>query len=179
MQTMKAMMKRDASEGSVGPRLDLDYQVALDARQASDNGVPSTEDVTAWVAAVLAKVEQPTGHQLTVRIVDEQEITRLNGTYRDKQALTNVLSFPFQPPPGVTFPLLGDVVICAPVVNSEAKVQKKTVQQHWAHMVVHGTLHLLGFDHITNAEADDMETMEKEILLEFGISDPYTTIEPI
>lgn len=159
--------------------LDLDYQVALDARQAADNVVPSEKEVTAWVAAVLAKIDQPKGHQLTVRIVNEREITRLNKAYRHKQASTNVLSFPFKPPPGVALPLLGDVVICASVVNSEAKVQKKTVQQHWAHMVVHGTLHLLSFDHTTDVEADEMETKEKEILLEFGIPDPYSMIEPI
>jgi probable rRNA maturation factor len=113
--------------------------------------------------------------EMTIRIVDEAEMTNLNGTYRGKAYPTNVLSFPFDMPEDVDLelPILGDLVICASVVIKEAREQHKTVAAHWAHMVVHGTLHLLGYDHVKDSEAESMEAEEINILKSLGFSDPY------
>ncbi len=113
--------------------------------------------------------------EMTIRIVDEAEMTNLNGTYRGKYYPTNVLSFPFDMPDDVELdlPILGDLVICASVVAQEAIQQHKTVDAHWAHMVVHGTLHLLGYDHEQDAAAARMEAQEITILKTLGFSDPY------
>ena len=108
-----------------------------------------------------------------MRIVDEAESQQLNFDYREKDKPTNVLSFPFQCPPGIELPLLGDLVICAQVVAREAAEQQKTVTAHWAHMVVHGCLHLLGFDHINDEDAAEMEAEEIQILQELGFANPY------
>jgi probable rRNA maturation factor len=115
--------------------------------------------------------------EMTIRIVDEAEMTTLNGRYRGKAYPTNVLSFPFDMPEEIEeeLPILGDLVICASVVVKEAKEQHKTVAAHWAHMVVHGTLHLLGYDHVKDDEADRMEAEEILILKRLGFSDPYKT----
>ncbi|OZB41718.1 MAG: rRNA maturation RNase YbeY, partial [Alishewanella sp. 34-51-39] len=101
------------------------------------------------------------------------ESQQLNLQYRGKDKATNVLSFPFQCPPGIELPLLGDLVICAGVVRAEAAEQNKPLAAHWAHMVVHGCLHLLGFDHINDADAEQMEAEEIQILQQLGISNPY------
>jgi len=138
---------------------------------ATGDGLPSAQDVETWVAAALMR--GPERAELTVRIVDEAEITQLNRTYRGRSGPTNVLSFPYDALPGVVLPLLGDVVVCAPVVAREARQQGKPPQAHWAHMVVHGTLHLLGYDHGDEAEARKMEGLEKEILARLGYGDPY------
>jgi probable rRNA maturation factor len=111
--------------------------------------------------------------ELTIRIVDEAEIAELNSRYRKKNGVTNVLSFPFDAPAQVDIPLLGDIVICAPVVRREASEQSKSVVAHWAHMVVHGTLHLLGFDHDEPGKAHEMEAMETRILADLGFDNPY------
>lgn len=111
--------------------------------------------------------------EVTIRIVDEAESQQLNFDYREKDKPTNVLSFPFQCPPGIELPLLGDLVICAQVVAREAEEQGKTLQAHWAHMVVHGSLHLLGFDHINEDDAEEMEAEEIQILHDLGFSNPY------
>jgi len=145
--------------------VELDLQIAT-----ADQSLPTTEDFQRWIEAALA------GHndaQLTIRIVDEDEITELNRTYRDKDKPTNVLSFPFEAPPGVELSLLGDIVICAKVVQAEAAEQGKTLQAHWAHMVIHGCLHLLGHDHIEAEEADLMEGLEISLLADLGYANPY------
>ncbi|WP_455217724.1 rRNA maturation RNase YbeY [Kaarinaea lacus] len=115
--------------------------------------------------------------QVTVRIVSEEEITRLNSQYRHKNTATNVLSFPFVLPPGIPVDelpgSLGDLVICASVVNREADQQKKSASAHWAHMVIHGTLHLLGYDHQDEEQAKDMESLETAVLEGLGFDDPY------
>jgi probable rRNA maturation factor len=108
-----------------------------------------------------------------VRITDEAEIRELNATYRGKDYATNVLSFPFEAPPGVDIPLLGDIVVCAAVVAREAAEQEKPLQAHWAHMVIHGTLHLLGYDHIEEADAEEMEGLEIRLLADLGYANPY------
>ena len=113
--------------------------------------------------------------EMTIRIVDETEMTTLNGTYRGKHYPTNVLSFPFDMPDDVELdlPIIGDLVICASVVEKEAAAQQKTVAEHWAHMVVHGTLHLLGYDHEQDDAAANMEAEEITILKTLGFDNPY------
>lgn len=113
--------------------------------------------------------------EVTIRIVDIAEMTVLNSTYRRKQGPTNVLSFPLFLPDGIAFdhPPLGDIVICAPVVNNEAREQQKTLEAHWAHMIVHGIYHLLGYDHETEREAEIMEELEIQIMEKLGFENPY------
>ena len=124
-----------------------------------------------WLEAVLPQF-QPVS-EVTIRIVDEAESHELNLTYRGKDRPTNVLSFPFEAPPEIELPLLGDLIICRQVVEKEAVEQSKTVEEHWAHMVIHGCLHLLGYDHIEDDEAEEMESLETEILQNLGYADPY------
>lgn len=148
----------------------VDIQYAVEAP-----GLPTEADFTRWVATVLRdrKVEG----EVCIRIVDAEESQALNAEYRGKDKPTNVLSFPFEVPPGVPVTLLGDLVICAEVVAREAEEQQKAALHHWAHMVVHGTLHLLGFDHINDDEAEEMEALERDLLARLDIADPYQTAE--
>jgi probable rRNA maturation factor len=135
-------------------------------------GLPAAASVRRWVEAALAG--QRRAIELAVRYVDSDEGRALNRDYRGKDYATNVLSFPVELPPGVRSPLLGDLVICAPVVALEALGQDKPLAHHHAHLVVHGVLHLLGMDHErTEAEADAMEARERTILGRLGIPDPY------
>ena len=145
---------------------EVDVQVAC-----NEDDLPGRPELRAWACAALDKRREDA--ELTIRIVDEAEIERLNNNYRNTEGATNVLSFPFDSPPGVDLPLLGDIVICAPVVRREANEQSKSVTSHWAHMVVHGALHLLGFDHEQAVEAQEMEAMEARILADFGFDNPY------
>ncbi|AXY42065.1 rRNA maturation RNase YbeY [Halomonas alkalicola] len=146
----------------------------VDRQQAvAAEGLPGQAELEAWVAAVLARHEVDADSELTLRLVDAEESRALNRDYRGKDRPTNVLSFPFECPPGVALPLLGDLVICHPVVAAEASEQDKALRDHYAHMVVHGTLHLLGYDHLEDDEAEAMEQLEREILAELGIDDPY------
>ncbi len=146
--------------------------VTLDVQYEVEAG-PDEDDIRRWIEAVLAAEAETAEVELTVRIVDEAEMAELNARYRHKTGPTNILSFPFEAPPGVELNLLGDLVIAAPVVQREAREQGKTETAHWAHMVVHGTLHLLGYDHLKPAEAEDMEAREINILHELGFSNPY------
>ena len=138
-------------------------------------GVPSSASFRKWVAAALADRDAPA--EMAIRIVGADEGRELNRTYRGKDYATNVLSFPAESPEGlpedVELPLLGDLVICAEVVAREAAEQGKRPADHWAHLVVHGTLHLLGWDHEADDEAEAMEAREREILAGLGIADPY------
>ena len=111
--------------------------------------------------------------ELTIRIVDEAEAQQLNETWRHRPYPTNVLSFPLESSPDLPIPLLGDLVICAPVVAREAKEQQKSLEAHWAHLVIHGTLHLLGYDHLEESQAQVMETLEINILKNLGYPNPY------
>jgi probable rRNA maturation factor len=138
---------------------------------ANTERVPSPAQLRTWARAALAG--RCEAGELTVRIVGEAEGAELNARYRGRRGPTNVLSFPYEDVPGVDLPLLGDIVICAPVVRREAAEQGKPEPAHWAHMVVHGTLHLLGHDHIEAEEARAMETMERQILAGLGYPDPY------
>ncbi|THA00832.1 rRNA maturation RNase YbeY [Rodentibacter pneumotropicus] len=145
----------------------IDLQIATENTQ----GLPTEQQITQWATAVV----QPEGDnvEMTVRIVDEEESHELNLTYRGKDRPTNVLSFPFECPDEIELPLLGDLVICRQVVEREAIEQEKTLMAHWAHMVVHGSLHLLGYDHIEDEEAEEMESLETQIMQNLGFSDPY------
>lgn len=149
--------------------INLDVQREVDAS-------PKDEDLLKWVTATLT-FENQSDSELTIRFVDEKESAELNQQYRHKTGSTNVLSFPFEAPAEVELDLLGDLVICNDVVKKQAAEQKKEELAHWAHMVVHGTLHLLGYDHLTDAEADVMEDKEIKILSQLGYTDPYREIE--
>jgi len=138
--------------------------------------LPAEADFIRWVGAALQR--EPARLEVVIRLVDEAESRHLNLTYRGKDGPTNVLSFPFEAPPGVPSHLLGDLVICAPVVVAEARAQGKTELAHWAHMVVHGVLHLQGYDHQNDAEAQRMEALERSILAHLHFPDPYDEEEP-
>ncbi|MEJ2327702.1 MAG: rRNA maturation RNase YbeY [Chromatiaceae bacterium] len=129
-----------------------------------------TVEIDRWVRAALGAADD---RELNIRIVNEPEMAELNSRYRHKEGPTNVLSFPFESPPGVNSAILGDIVICAPVVRREAGEQGKALAAHWAHMVVHGIMHLRGYDHENEADAERMEAAETEILTGLGFPAPY------
>ena len=146
--------------------------IKLDVQNASsDNELPDNEMFNQWVVSALESREQDT--ELTIRIVDEDESKQLNLKWRKKDYATNVLSFPMENLPKHTQELLGDIVVCAPVIKREAKDQGKKLIYHWAHMIIHGTLHLIGYDHNNDDEAELMENQEIAILEKLGIPDPY------
>ncbi len=146
--------------------------IILDLQQASSaTDLPTEAELQRVLNAAVTPFQADA--EVTIRIVDEAESQQLNFDYREKDKPTNVLSFPFQCPPGIELPLLGDLVICAQVVAREAAEQGKTLQAHWAHMVVHGSLHLLGFDHINEEDAEEMEAEEIQILHDLGFPNPY------
>lgn len=147
----------------------MSIDVELQLTGEWDN-VPTRIDFERWAETALADSQVA---ELTVRVVGRAESRELNGRYRGKDAPTNVLSFPADLPKGIGLPLLGDIVICAPLVADEAAQQGKHLQDHWAHLVIHGVLHLLGYDHIDDAEAEEMESLEIRLLADFGISNPY------
>ena len=136
-------------------------------------GLPAPVSFRRWVAAALRGARRRKPAELAIRLVDTTEGRALNRDYRGKDYATNVLSFPAELPPGVDLPLLGDLAICAPVVLREAADQGKLPAHHWAHLTIHGVLHLLGYDHIIEADAGRMEALETRILAGLGISDPY------
>ncbi|WOH37742.1 rRNA maturation RNase YbeY [Thalassotalea fonticola] len=133
--------------------------------------LPTLSQLQLWADTALKPYNK--NFELTIRLVDREESQQLNHQYRDKDKPTNVLSFPFEVPPGIELDLLGDLVICADVVEFEAKDQNKELFSHWAHMIIHGCLHLLGYDHITQDEAKEMEAIEIGLMAQLGYSDPY------
>ncbi len=149
----------------------LDVQLAFDA----DN-LPTEQQLQTWIDVALSECTHDT--ELVIRIVDESESASLNQHYRNKTGPTNILSFPFEAPdlPDFASDLLGDLVICAPVVAKEALNQQKLLHHHWAHIVIHGVLHLLGYDHIDDDEAEIMEQKEIALLQHLNINNPYTGI---
>ncbi|MDE1358280.1 rRNA maturation RNase YbeY [Vibrio aestuarianus] len=147
--------------------IELDLQLAVESEQ----GLPTFNDFSQWLNKAVTPFQ--TQAEVTIRVVDVQESQQLNREYRGKDKPTNVLSFPFEAPPGMEIDLLGDLVICRQVVEQEAQEQNKPLLAHWAHMVVHGSLHLLGYDHIEDDEAEEMESLETEIMLDMGFEDPY------
>lgn len=137
-----------------------------------EEGIPPAVQLTQWAQSVLAYFDKD--HNLVIRIVDAEESARFNKTYRHRTGPTNVLSFPFEVPQQVPINMLGDLMICAPVVFDEAQQQHKFSEAHFAHMVVHGILHLLGYDHVD--EACEMENLEIKILADMGYSNPYKEV---
>ncbi|HUG98396.1 MAG TPA: rRNA maturation RNase YbeY [Gammaproteobacteria bacterium] len=146
--------------------LRIDVQVGV-----TRSGLPEVAKLRHWARAALAGRRRDA--ELSIRIVDAAESRALNRRYRAKDRPTNVLAFPAELPPELELPLLGDLVICREVVEAEAAAQAKPLDAHWAHMVVHGTLHLVGYDHDTAGEAATMESLEAEILASLGWPDPY------
>ncbi len=160
-----------------------DIKLFLDVQKVIDSDtIPANNLIEHWVKTTL-QLENPdlnpdTEFELTIRIVDKDEIQVLNKTYRHKDKPTNVLSFPyegfeFDVPEEIQLPLLGDLIICHDIVVEEAQQQAKTIEQHWAHMVVHGVLHLKGYDHLEDSEAEQMEALEVRILQYLQFSNPY------
>lgn len=146
--------------------------IAVDVQYASKCAtLPEEAQITRWVETALEDLREEA--ELTVRIVDEAEGRELNERWRGGSGPTNVLSFPAGGMPGVNADLLGDIVICAPLLVREAVEQGKPEQSHWAHLVIHGVLHLLGYDHIDENEAQKMESLEIEKLAMLGIGNPY------
>ncbi len=153
--------------------LDIELQWAID-----ELPLPTQRQCEQWVSAALVDRQKNQAVEMTIRIVDLQESQQLNGDYRNKDKPTNVLSFEFEQPPGLAdlgeaLPYLGDLAICAEVVALEAAAQHKTVESHWAHMIVHGTLHLQGYDHINDDDAEMMEGLEIKIMQGLGFANPY------
>ncbi len=171
-QKRKAELAAEAQTRSPGTGAKMS-QVILDLQLACEetSGLPDEALFQRWVDAVIPPFQEES--ELTIRLVDVAESHELNLTYRGKDKPTNVLSFPFEAPPGIEMPLLGDLIICRQVVEQEASEQGKPLEAHWAHMVVHGSLHLLGYDHIEDDEAEEMEGLETEIMLALGYEDPY------
>ena len=153
------------------------YSLHLDLQQiVTSDTLPNKAAIESWIKTALLEESQNTLHgeyELTVRIVDKDEIQTLNKTYRHQDKPTNILSFPFEAPPQIQLPLLGDLVICHDVVVDEAHQQQKTIAQHWAHIVIHGVLHLKGYDHINDSDAEIMEALEIQILDKLNICNPY------
>lgn len=146
--------------------IDLDLQIACEF-----NDLPNESQFSLWANAALKNLKPDA--EMTIRISDAQESQQLNFEYRGKDKPTNVLSFEFEAPPGIDLPLIGDLIICPEIVKKESIEQEKSFHDHFAHMVIHGCLHLLGFDHIDKDEAIEMESLEKQILAGLGIDDPY------
>ena len=150
--------------------------IELDLQLATDANAPGETDFRRWCE--LALRQRSADSELTIRLVDEPEGRELNRTWRQKDYATNVLSFPADVPDELLdIPLLGDLVICVPVVEREAAEQSKALEAHWAHLVIHGCLHLLGYDHIDDEEAEEMEALERTLLAELGHPDPYADDE--
>ena len=156
----KALMKTDP------PGLEVDIQ-----RATTSANVPGDGQFRLWVKAALSGIRNEA--VLAIRIVDNEEGQQINRQYREKDYATNVLSCPADLPPGIADAQLGDLLICAPVVAREAKEQGKPETDHWAHLTVHGVLHLLGYDHEDDADAGVMESLETQILERLGIDNPY------
>ncbi|EIK54358.1 metal-binding heat shock protein [Stutzerimonas stutzeri TS44] len=151
--------------------------IELDVQLASTGKAPAAAELQRWCE--LALRQRSGDSELTIRLVDEEEGRELNRTWRHKDYPTNVLSFPADVPDEfLDIPLLGDLVICVPVVEREAAEQGKPLAAHWAHLVIHGCLHLLGYDHIEDAEAEEMEALERQLLAELGHPDPYADLSP-
>jgi probable rRNA maturation factor len=145
----------------------IDLQIACEAPD-----LPSLELFQRWTESALTAVTDEE-FELTIRLVTIEESQQLNSQYRQKDKPTNVLSFPFEVPEGIELNLLGDLVVCVQVVEKEAKEQNKRLFDHWAHIIIHGCLHLLGYDHINDADADEMEALEIKILAQLSIDNPY------
>ena len=146
----------------------------LDVQSACSEPAPDESALQHWLGCALTEAGHRKDVEIAVRIMADGEMAALNKRYRGRDGPTNVLSFPADLPPGLDLPLLGDIAICAPVVLSEAAEQGKPTHSHWAHMTVHGCLHLLGYDHVEPEDARRMESLETRIMLALGLPCPYT-----
>ena len=148
----------------------IDLQIACTSTE-----LPTSEQFQLWVDTALAEVSSKPSQEfeLTIRLVNGEESQQLNNQYRNQDKPTNVLSFPFEVPDGIELNLLGDLIICIEVMKKEAIEQNKALFDHWAHLVIHGCLHLVGFDHISDSDALEMESIEIVILEKLGIENPY------
>ena len=146
--------------------------LTLDQQIACAQTVPELDSLRVWAETALA-ISNRTDTEITIRFVESQESLDLNYEYRGKDKPTNVLSFPFECPPEIELDFLGDLVICPEVVEQEAGQQNKQLSHHYAHLVMHGVLHLLGYDHIDPEQANEMESIETRLLAKLGIDDPY------
>lgn len=144
-----------------------------DIQNQTTRDIPASSHFNSWVKAALQPYKSKA--EVCICIVTPEESQELNYRYRAKNKPTNVLSFPLELPDNIDLPLLGDLVVCADIVKQEALAQNKQVKDHWAHMIIHGCLHLIGFDHIKDNEAEEMEQIERQILSSLGIDDPYKT----
>lgn len=151
----------------------VDLQIAVE----DTNNLPEQAQFETWVKAIL--IEFQDSAELTVRIVEASESQMLNRTYRGKDKPTNVLSFPSDSHDSLDVRLLGDLIICKQVVEKEVQDQNKSLESHWAHMIIHGCLHLLGYDHEEEDEAVEMESIETEVMQKLGFDDPYLNDEII
>ena len=149
----------------------VDVQLAAD-----DESIPTADDIAIWVNRAIDAAGSSSNLEVSVRVVDADEMQQLNSEFRNQDKPTNVLSFPAGDLAGLPDEAerpLGDIVVCAAVVAAEAQQQGKTQSDHWAHMIVHGTLHLLGFDHESDSDAAEMESLEIRIMTDHGIASPY------
>lgn len=154
-------------------QLKLDLQNTTESEQLPDIG-----KIQSWISATLEKIDATFENpEITIRVVSCEESRQLNSEYRGKDKSTNVLSFPFEAPEMIPLDeldeFLGDLVICEDILQKEAQEQKKSLQSHWAHLIIHGLLHLVGFDHIEDHQAEEMEALEVEIMRNLGFADPY------
>ncbi|WP_371195889.1 rRNA maturation RNase YbeY [Glaciecola sp. SC05] len=154
-------------------RVDLHFDVADDLTDTLLDTIPSQEQVEDWLKVTLDQIKYSKPIELSIRSVSIEESNQLNLTYRNKDSATNVLSFPADIPEFVESNHIGDIAICAQVLCDEAKAQNKAIENHWAHLCVHGLLHLLGYDHITEQDAAEMEAIEIATLSALSIDDPY------
>ncbi|WP_457913838.1 rRNA maturation RNase YbeY [Candidatus Gillettellia adelgis] len=145
----------------------LDLQIAC----TDSHSLPNKTTFQRWLEAILPQFQKQS--EVTIRLVNEAESNKLNLMYCGKDKPTNVLSFPFENPTGIFLPLIGDLIICQQVVEKEAIEQGKSLEAHWAHIVIHGSLHLLGYNHIKNNAAEEMESLETAIMHELGYHNPY------
>jgi len=141
--------------------------------EAGRRGVPVLRSFEKWIAAIPDLRERHGWSEVNILVVDGRAGRQYNRRFRGRDYATNVLSFPYEPAPGEHSGLLGDLVICAPVVAREARKQRKAVRDHYAHLAIHGVLHLLGYDHEDDAEAERMESLERRVLATLDIADPY------
>ena len=147
--------------------MQLDLQVLV-----SDPELPAAKDFEQWTHAALSIAEHP-GGELTLRVVSEEEMSSLNLRFRGHHGSPNVLSFPVDDPPGITSGILGDILVCPAVLRREATGSETSLAAHWAHMVVHGVLHLCGYDHQSECDAHVMEGLESDVLQGFGFTNPH------
>jgi len=171
---MNVVMRTTPGQTDVSSSAQVEFDVAV-SYAIPRTGIPAAVSFRRWVAAALSTRTTPA--HLAIRLVDTHEGRTLNQTYRGRDYPTNVLSFPAERPPGLPldepFPLLGDLVLCAPVIAREAREQHKPLRAHYAHLTIHGVLHLTGWDHQNDADAEAMEQREREILTTLGVADPY------